>query len=47
LKQEAVDNAYAAAPVARLVLLVHGIGQNLSGANIAQVVAGSCAKTCI
>ena len=33
-KAEETDDAAAAAPVDRLVLAVHGIGQKLSGANI-------------
>lgn len=37
LRQEELDEACAAAPVSRLVLVVHGIGQKLEGANVAQV----------
>lgn len=37
MRQEEADEAAAAAPVTRLVLAVHGIGQKLSGANIAEV----------
>ncbi|KAL4854538.1 Phospholipase SGR2 [Chlorella vulgaris] len=36
LRQEELDEACAAAPVSRLVLVVHGIGQQLQGANVAQ-----------
>ncbi len=34
-KQEDIDNAAARLPVTHLVLCVHGIGQNLTAANIA------------
>lgn len=34
-KQEEVDNNAAGLPVHHLLLCVHGIGQNLTGANIA------------
>lgn len=34
LKAEEADNTAAAAPVDRLILAVHGIGQKLSGASI-------------
>jgi hypothetical protein len=37
LRQEELDEACAAAPVCRLVLLVHGVGQKLEAADIAQV----------
>ena len=45
-KQEDIDNAAARLPVTHLVLCVHGIGQNLTAANIAganerKFVAGS------
>ena len=33
-KQEDIDNAAARLPVTHLVLCVHGIGQNLTAANI-------------
>ena len=36
-KQEEVDNNAAGLPVQHLLLCVHGIGQNLTGANIAGV----------
>lgn len=36
LSAEAVDNAAAATPPTHLLLVVHGIGQNLAGANIGQ-----------
>lgn len=36
LSAEAVDNAAAATPPSHLLLVVHGIGQNLAGANIGQ-----------
>lgn len=36
LKAEEADDFCAATPVTRLVLVVHGIGQQLSAANIAQ-----------
>lgn len=36
VKQEQMDEAAAANPPTRLLLVVHGIGQNLSGSNIAQ-----------
>ncbi|KAK9852138.1 hypothetical protein WJX84_007417 [Apatococcus fuscideae] len=36
IKQEQMDEAAAANPPTRLLLVVHGIGQNLSGSNIAQ-----------
>ena len=35
-KQEQMDEFAAANPPTRLLLVVHGIGQNLSGSNIAQ-----------
>ncbi len=35
-KQEQMDEAAAANPPTRLLLVVHGIGQNLTGSNIAQ-----------
>jgi hypothetical protein len=34
-KQEEIDNSAARLPVTCLLLCVHGIGQNLTGANIA------------
>lgn len=34
-KAEEADEAAAAQPVDKLLLVVHGIGQNLGGANIA------------
>ena len=34
-KQEQIDNEAARLPITRLLLCVHGIGQNLTGANIA------------
>ena len=37
-KTEEAEEAAAAQPVNKLLLVVHGIGQNLSGSNI----AGSC-----
>jgi hypothetical protein len=37
LRQEELDEEAAGTPVSRLVLIVHGIGQKLQGANIAQV----------
>lgn len=37
LRSEQVDQECAALPPTRLVLVVHGIGQQLSAANIAQV----------
>ena len=36
LRQEQLDEACAAAPISRLVLLVHGVGQKLEAADIAQ-----------
>lgn len=36
LRQEELDDASAGSPVSRLVLVVHGIGQKLEAANIAQ-----------
>lgn len=34
MKQEEVDNFCAQTPISRLVLVVHGVGQTLSAANI-------------
>lgn len=34
-KAEEVDQAAATVPISKLLLVVHGIGQNLSGSNIA------------
>lgn len=39
MRQEELDEECAGTPVSRLVLVVHGIGQKLQGANIAQVQA--------
>lgn len=36
VRQEELDDASAGTPVSRLVLVVHGIGQKLEAANIAQ-----------
>ena len=35
VKAEEADNAAATQPIGRLLYVVHGIGQNLSGSNIA------------
>ena len=38
-RQEEIDNSAAALPVSHLLLCLHGIGQNMTGANIAGVAA--------
>jgi len=43
-KQEDIDNAAARLPITHLVLCVHGIGQNLTAANIAG--GRACAQLC-
>lgn len=44
-KAEEADEAAAAQPVDKLLLVVHGIGQNLGGANIASMTHTRVALT--
>lgn len=46
LRQEELDEAAAAAPVSRLVLAVHGVGQKLAAANIAEVLRDGLGRRC-
>lgn len=44
-KAEEADEAAAAKPVGKLLLVVHGIGQNLSGSNIVGTSPNPCPRS--
>lgn len=46
-KSEEADEAAAAQPVGKLLLAVHGIGQNLGGANIACEGSHAWSHSCV